>query len=100
MSLLGSLVYSLLLPQATHIVLPRLSGLVPSLLPPAPTGSPLYRRNYRWTFSAVLVLWLAYSFVQEGRGADGRDIVEDWYSLLGVSRDASEEHIKKAFRTM
>lgn len=100
MSLVSSLVYSLLLPQATHLILPRLSSAVPSLLPPAPNGSPLYRRNYRWTFSAVLVIWLAYSFVNEGRGSEGQQLVEDWYALLSVRRDASEESVKRAFRLL
>lgn len=100
MSLLGSLAYSLLLPQAVHVVLPRLSSLVPSLLPPAPSGTLQYRRNYRWAFSAVLILWLAYSFIQEGRGAEGYNVVEDWYALLGIPRNASEDTVKKAFRSL
>lgn len=94
MSLLTPLLWSLIPSQITHVILPYLTQYLPGIFPPAPPGSPLAARNYRWAFTLVVVSYLAYSFAQ-GSGADG-----DWYNLLGVSRDADDGEIKKAFRTL
>jgi hypothetical protein len=94
MSALAPLLWALLPSQLTHLALPYLTSSLPSLFPPAPRGSPLYARNFRWAFSGIVVGYLALSFVREG----GDSAVEDWYALLGVSREADDETLRKAFR--
>ncbi|WVO12963.1 hypothetical protein L204_100572 [Cryptococcus depauperatus] len=75
-------------------LLPLLSTNLPSLFPPAPKGSPTYIRNYRITFTGIIVIWQAYTLLREGIGED------EWYSQLGVSSNVDDVGLKNAFRAL
>jgi hypothetical protein len=95
MSLLAPLLWAFLPSQLTHLALPHLTRLYPSIFPPAPRGSPAYAERFKWSFSGIVVLYLAWSFLREG--GDGG---EDWYALLGVNKEVDEDGLKRAFRTL
>ncbi|KAK4687998.1 hypothetical protein P7C73_g2105, partial [Tremellales sp. Uapishka_1] len=93
-ALLTPLLLTVVPSQLTHFLLPHLSATLPQLLPPSPKGSPTYQRNFKLVFTAVISLWLAYSFV-----SNGNDELS-WYDVLGVARDADDDGLRKAFRTL
>ena len=95
MSLLTPLLFSFLPGQITHLLVPRISSALPQLLPPAPKGTPAYARNYRLVFTLVILLYVAYTFRAEDSGSE-----EEWYSLLGLRRDADDDAIRRAFRSL
>ncbi|ODN84457.1 hypothetical protein L202_00404 [Cryptococcus amylolentus CBS 6039] len=90
--LISSLLASFLPSQITTILLPHLSSNLPTIFPPAPKGSPTYARNYRVAFTGVICVWQAYTLAKGGLGGEG------WYGLLGVTKSADEDDLKKAFR--
>ncbi|ODO07262.1 hypothetical protein L198_00841 [Cryptococcus wingfieldii CBS 7118] len=90
--LISSLLASFLPSQITTILLPHLSSNLPTIFPPAPKGSPTYARNYRVAFTGVICVWQAYTLAKGGLGGEG------WYGLLGVTKSADEDELKKAFR--
>ena len=49
---------------------------------------------------AMLVVLVVVFLCLEAALVDGKEEEEDYYKLLGVSRDASDKEIKKAFRKL
>ncbi|ORX35945.1 DnaJ domain-containing protein [Kockovaella imperatae] len=80
----------------TSQALPILSTYLPGVFPPSSPGSPAYARNYRVTFTLFVCGYLVWSFFNSG----GVKPDQNWYTLLAVSRDAEDERLKTAFRTL
>jgi hypothetical protein len=92
-SLVTPLLWSFVPSQLANVLLPYASQIVPSLFPPAPKGSPIYARNYRWVYTTLIVGYLAYTWTSGDNG-------DDWYAMLGVPRWADDDDLKKSFRTL
>lgn len=93
MSYLSPLLWAFLPPQLTQILLPYVSSTLPFLFPPSSPGTPGYRRNYRLLFTALVTLWLGYTFITQSEERS-----RSYYDVLGVSYGAGEAELKKAFR--
>lgn len=93
MSLLSPLLWSFVPSQLAAVLIPYASQVLPSLFPPAPKGTPVYARNYRWIYSSLIVGYLAWTWCS---GDDS----DNWYALLGVPRWADDDALKKAFRNL
>lgn len=93
MSLASPFLWYLIPSQLTGILIPYASQVLPGIFPPAQKGSPVYARNYRWIYTALIVGYLAWTWTSVDSG-------DDWYALLGVPRWAEDEDLKKAFRTL
>ena len=93
MSVLSPLLWSFLPSQLASVLLPYATQLLPALFPPAPRGSPLYARNHRWVYTALIVGYLGWTW----KAGDSSD---DWYAMLDVPRWAEDDELKKAFRTL
>lgn len=95
MSYLSPILWAFLPPQLTQFLLPFASQLLPQILPPAAPGTSLYRRNYRLVFTALVTLWLGYTFVTQTEHRE-----RTYYDTLGVGYGAGEAELKKAFRAL
>lgn len=81
---------------ATRIALNVLHNLSVSVLgvPPPPPRTPQYARNYRYTFAAVILGYLAYNLFEAWRTTP-----PNLYEILGVTSEADDGQLKAAFRT-
>ncbi|WWC66262.1 uncharacterized protein I206_100163 [Kwoniella pini CBS 10737] len=96
-SLLTPLLWSFLPAQITHQILPYLSSFLPNVFPTSPRGSPTYLRNYRIAFTGVICTYLAYTLY---KGENSQSSTEDYYALLGVSKQVDEDGLKRAYRNL